>query len=349
MSQHIKTDPKTWSSPNPTAPVIVSRVPIFAPILRVSHNSRSREERYITPWGWVKLEGPVLTQVHRAILDVAKASESASKIWDDGSMSIWFVAYKVKKALGPKYSGGEGHNRFLLRIEEMRIAKLTVFNKHNGRVRESGIISEKEYDKDKGYSPDPRRKWMIEADRTTDVSSHDPERGRRREKIKQDMKNGNGLYEIKLSSNFMKIFEEDLRVHYNPLVPEIVKIPDGTIRAIVLFFLTHERICRFSIRQALEIIGAITEHTDKADISRAMAKPEKFKAELETFGIFVEEETLRYERHPKVFFTNPPPPKSSAGGVINANPAPKNTPSGMALAGTPEDIVEPESPVNSFG
>lgn len=307
MQQHFKTDPKTWSAPNPTAPVIVSRVPIFAPILRVSHNSRSRDGRHVTPWGWVELSGPILTQEHRAILDMAMAKayeKSSFKVWEEGSMSIWFGAYGVKKALGPKYSGGEGHNRFLRRIEEMRIAKLTVFNKHNGRVRESGIISEKEYDKDQIYSPDPRRKWMIEEN--TDVSSHDPERGRRRGKIKQDMENGNGLYEIKLSSNFMKLFKEDLRVHYDLLVPEIVKIQDGTIRAIILFLITHEKTCRFRIRQVLEIVGAITAEADKADISRLMAKPKKFKAELEIFGIFVEEETLRYERHPKVLFTNPP-------------------------------------------
>lgn len=326
MQQHIKTDPKTWSSLDPTAPVIFSRIPIFAPILRVAHNAPSRKGRWETPWGWCEIEGPTLTQNHRAILDMSKASESSSKIWEDGSMSIWFDAYEVKKSLGYRQDGRD-HRRFLQRIEEMRIAKLTVFNKHNGRVRESGIISEKEYDKDKAYSPDPRRKWMIEEDATADVSSHDPERVRRREKIKQDMENGNGLYEIKLSSNFMKFFKEDLRVYYNPLVPEIVKIQDGTIRAIILFLITHRNTCRFTIRQVLEIVGGTPNN--KGDLSRALKKPEKFKAELEKFGIFVEEETLRYERHPKVFFTNPP--EGSTGAVIDAESAPVMLSATLAL------------------
>ncbi len=99
MPQHIKSDPKTWSSPNPTAPVIESRVPVFAPILRVSHNSRSRTGRYETQWGWVELSGPVMTQEHKAILLLAKTMSIKFEVWNDGSMSLWFDAWEVKKSL----------------------------------------------------------------------------------------------------------------------------------------------------------------------------------------------------------------------------------------------------------
>lgn len=317
MPQRIKTDPKTWSSPGPTAPCIESRVPIFAPILRVSHNSLPRTGRYETPWGWVELEGPVLTQEHRTILDMAMAMAVKKQIFQEtGGMGIWFDAWKVKKALGPKYSGGEGHKRFIERIREMRRAELRVHSNRTGRTRESGIIDSHTYDEN---HPDPPG----------------------REGIKTTWR-GHCLYEINLSANFMQFFKEDLRVHYDPLVPEIAKIPDGTIRAIILFFLTHKKSCRFTIRQALEIVGAIMEKTDKADISRAMSKPEKFKAELGNFGIFVEGEMLRYEQHPKVFFTNPP--EASTGRVIDTEPVsePKSQESVLVLI--PEGVVEPESP-----
>ena len=315
-----KTDPKTWSSPDPTAPVIESRVPIFAPILRTSHNSHPRTGRYETPWGWVELEGPVLTQEHRAILDMVMAKAVEKKVFrETGGMGIWFDAWEVKKALGPKYSGGEGHKRFIERIREMRRAELRVHSNRTGRTRESGIIDMHTYDENHPDNPE-------------------------RQGIKTTWR-GHCLYEIQLSPNFMQFFKEDLRIHYDPLVPEIVAIPDGTIRAIILFFLTHSQNCRFSIRQVMEIIGAITEKTDKADISRAMAKPEKFKEELENFGIFVEGEMLRYERHPKVFFTNPPPhPKTSTGAVIDAERVPETVLEEMALEATPGVIVEPESP-----
>ena len=310
---------RSWSSPNPTAPVIESRVPIFAPILRVAHNSPARSGRFETPWGWVELSGPVLTQEHRTILDMALAMAVKKQVFrETGTMGIWFDAWEVKNALGPKYSGGEGHRRFIERIREMRRAELRVHSNRTGRTRESGIIDSHTYDEN---HPDPPG----------------------REGIKTTWR-GHCLYEINLSANFMQFFKEDLRVHYDPLVPEIAKIPDGTIRAIILFFLTHERTFRFTIRQVLEIVGAFPPGLDKGNISRAMAKPEKFKAELETFRIFLEGETLRYERHPKVFFTNPP--QSSTGAVIDAEQGPELSSLGTALEAAPEDIVAPESPEN---
>ncbi len=311
------TDRATWSSPNPTAPVIESRVPVFAPILRVSHNSLSRTGRYETPWGWVELEGPVMTQEHRAILDMAMARAVKKQVFQEtGGMAVWFDAWEVKKALGG-YEGGSGHKRFIERIREMRRAELRVHSNQTGKTRESGIVDMHTYDESHPDNPE-------------------------RPGIKTTWR-GHCLYEIRLSPNFMQFFKEDLRVHYDPLVPEIVHIPDGTIRAIILFFLTHSQNCRFSIRQVMEIIGAITGKTDKADISRVMSKPEKFKAELEKFGVFVEGEMLRYERHPKVFFTNPPLP-ASIGAVIDAEQGPEPTPPGAASRAVPEAVVELEAP-----
>ena len=220
----------------------------------------------------------------------------------------------MKKALGPRYSGGEGHKRFIERIREMRRAELRVHSNQTGRTRESGIIDMHTYDESHPDNPD-------------------------RPGIKTTWR-GHCLYEIRLPPNFMQFFKEELRVHYDPLVPEIAKIPDGTIRAIILFFLTHKKDCPYAIRKVLEIVGGIPNN--KGDLSRALAKPEKFKAELETFGIFVEGEILRYERHPKVFFTNPP--GMSTGAVIDAGPAPEPTPPETALEATPESIVGPESP-----
>lgn len=318
MPQHIKTDPRKWSSPNPTAPVIESRVPVFAPILRVSHNSRSREGRYETPWGWVELDGPVLTQEHRAILDMAMAMALKKQVFQEtGGMAIWFDAWEVKKALGTKYSGGEGHKRFIERIREMRRAELRVHSNRTGRTRESGIIDMHTYDENHPDNPE-------------------------REGIKTTWR-GHCFYEIRLSSNFMQFFKEELRVHYDPLVPEIVAIQDGTIRAIILFFLTHEKKCQYSIRKVMEIVGAIEDGMAKSTVSEIMAKPEIFKVELESFGIFVEGEMLRYERHPKVFFTNPPLP-SKTGAVIDGEQGPEATPPKTALEATPDAMVRPESP-----
>ena len=298
--------------------MIESRVPVFAPILRVSHNSLPRKGRYETPWGWVELQGPILTQEHRAILDMAMAMAVKKQVFQEtGGMAVWFDAWEVKKALGPKYSGGEGHKRFIERIREMRRAELRVHSNRTGRTRESGIIDMHTYDE--GHPDNPERSGIKTTWR------------------------GHCLYEIRLSPNFMQFFKEDLRVHYDLLVPEIVQIPDGTIRAVILFFLTHKKKCRFTISQVMSIIGAIPEGQSDRMKREVMAKPEKFKVELENFGIFVEREMLRYERHPKVFFTNPPLP-SSTGAVIDAEQGPETTSLGMVLEGIPEEERKPESP-----
>lgn len=334
------TDRATWSSPNPTAPVIESRVPVFAPILRVSHTSRPRTGRYETCWGWVELSGPVLTQEHRAILLLAKTKNINFTVWNDGSMSLWFDAWEVKKALGQKYSGGEGHKRFLQKIEEMRKVKLTVHNAHTRKTRTSGILSECQYsDTPKEGGVHKNREWML---------SYPNSSKNAKEKTKEQinaMLKGSCLTEIKISANYMQFFKEDLRVHFDPLVPDIVAIQDGRIRAIILFFLTHKKDCPYSIRRVMEIIGAIKEGMTKGTVSKIMAKPEKFKAELGKFGIFVEGKMLRYVRHPKVFFTNPPPLPASTGAMIDAEQGPEPTSIGTALEATPEATVSPESPV----
>ncbi len=323
MPQHIKTDPQKWSSPNPTAPCIESRVPFYAPILRVSHNSRPRTGRYETPWGWVELSGPVLTMKHWAILKMAvKMSVEKQVFKETGGMTVWFDAWEVKKALGSEYlSGGKGHKQFIQRIRELYRAELRVHSNRTGRTRESRILDSHTYDEN--HPDNPERAGVLQ--------------------MKSAPSRGHCLYEIRLSPTYMQFFREDLRVHYDPLVPEIVAIPDGTIQAIILFFLTHKEECRFSIRKVMEIVGAIEEGMTKGTVSKIMAKPEKLKAELGNFGIFIERETLRYERHPKVFFTNPPLPVST-GAVIDAEQGPEPTPPGTAMEGTPEATVSPDPP-----
>lgn len=315
-TKSITNHRSTWSSLNPTATVTESRVPVFAPILRVSHNSLSRKGRYETPWGWVELEGPILTQEHRAILDMAMAKAVKKQVFQEtGGMGIWFDIWKVKKALG--YEGGSGHKRFIERIREMRRGELRVHSNRTGRTRESGIIDMHTYDETHPDNPE-------------------------RQGIKTTWR-GHCLYEIRLSPNFMQFFKEEMRVHYDPLVPEIVAIPDGTIRAIILFFLTHEKECRYSIKKVMKIIGAVEEGMTKGTISKIMTKSEKFKLELEKFGIYVEGEMLRYERHPGVFFTNPPL-SASTGAVIDAEQGPEPTSQKSALEATPEAVVSPEAP-----
>lgn len=327
MPKQKTSSRRSWSSPNPTAAAIESRVPIFTPILRVSHNSHSRTGRYETPWGLVELGGPILTMKHWAILKMAVKMAVEKQVFKEtGGMAVLFDAWEVKKALGEEYlNGGKGHKQFIQKIREIYWAELRVHNNRTGRTRESRIIDSHTYDEN--HPDNPKRAGVLQ--------------------MKSAPSRGHCLYEIRFSPTYMQFFREDLRVHYDPLVPEIVTIPDGTIQAIILFFLSHKEKCHYPIRKVMEIIGAITGKTDKADISRVMSKLEKFRAELEKFGIFVEGKMLRYERHTKVFFTNPPEPllfPSSTGAVLDTELGQEPTSPETAMEATPEEMVEPDPP-----
>ena len=323
MPKQKTSSRRSWSSPNPTAPAIESRVPIFAPILRVSHNSHSRTGRYETPWGWVELGGPILTMKHWAILKMAVKMAVEKQVFKEtGEMAVLFDAWEVKKALGEEYlNGGKGHKQFIQKIREIYRAELRVHNNRTGRTRESRIIDSHTYDENHPDNP-------------------------KRQGVKTTWR-GHCLYEIRLSPTYMQFFREDLRVHYDPLVPEIVAIPDGTIQAIILFFLSHKEKCHYPIRKVMEIIGAIEEGMTKGTVSKIMTKPSKFKVDLEGFGIFIEGEMIRYERHPKVFFTNPPAPiqfPTSTGAVIDTERGQEPTSPETALEDTPEAMIEPNPP-----
>ena len=260
---------------------------------------------------------------HWAILQMAVKMAVEKQVFKEtAGMAVWFDAWEVKKALGEEYlNGGKGHKQFIQRIRELYRAELRIHSNRTGRTRESRIIDSHTYDENHPDNPE-------------------------RQGVKTTWR-GHCLYEIRLSPNFMQFFREDLRVHYDPLVPEIVAIPDGTIQAIILFFLSHKEKCHYPIRKVMEIIRAIEEGMTKGTVSKIMTKPSKFKVDLESFGIFIEGEMIRYERHPKVFFTNPPAPipfPTSTGVVIEAEQEPEPTSFGLALETTPEAMVSPDPP-----
>lgn len=270
---------RKWTSPNPTCPIIVSRVPLYAPVLKTVYNSPRKTAIYRseTPWGIIESEGKLITQEHRAILDMATKLSKKKKKYNNGSMGVFFDIYRLRKIL--KYEGGRGLKLFIQKLEDMRKNKLTIQDKTKQKVSVSGIIDYYDYE-----------------NRIDDKEGIELANARQ----------GNCIFEIRLSPNYMKIYQMGIRAHYDELIDDIIKIQDGTIRAMIHFFLTHQKTCRYTIKQVLEDIGAITNEISKRQIEKLMKKPIEYKAELEKFGIIVEDKTLYYKRNQKVFFSHPP-------------------------------------------
>ncbi len=283
----------------------------------------------------MELSGPVLTWEHRRILLLSRTRAKSERLWEDGSLSLWIDAYEVKKELG--YSnGGSGHNRFMQRLRDMKTAVLVVKNNKTGRTVESSVLWSFSYDREKTDTPGKRGIFTKTRRPKKEKELEEPE-----------VFSGPSLLEIRISKEYMSLFGDDLRIHHTPdLIRDLVQIGDGMIASVGSFFLAHKEKCRYKIRRVMEVIGAIEEGMTKGTVSKIMAKPEKFKEELEKLGICVDGECLVYERNRRVFFTNPPPLHTGTGtsAVIDAEQGPEPTSLRMALEATPEAMVSPEAP-----
>ena len=261
------TDRSTWSSPNPIEPVLISRCAIYAPISRMAHNSsRASVKKHSseTQWGRVDLSGPILTWEHRRITLLAKLRAKETRVWEDGSLSVWIDAYEVKKELGYD-NGGEDHRRFMQRLRDLKTANLVTLNHRTGKVTESSVIWSFSYDKDK--FDDLVKPGVLMAQK------------------------GAALFEIRFSKEYMELFADDLRIHCDPLIHDLVQIKDGMIASVVMFFLTMQSACRYKIREVLEIIGAINPEMTKVRISQIFKKV-RLDRDLERFGVSIERECL---------------------------------------------------------
>jgi len=285
-----KTDRSTWSSPNPAEPVLISRCAFYAPITRIAPNgsrSKTQKQSSETQWGRVNSSGPIITWEHRRITLLANLRAKKMKFWEDGSLSIWIDAYEVKKELGYN-NGGDGHKRFMQRLRDLKTADLMTFNKKTGKIAESSVI------------------WSF---------SYDMEKldGQVKPGVLMSSK-GAVLFEIRFSKEYMELFNDDLRLHCDPLIPDLVKIKDGIIASIGMFFLTMKGTCRYKIRDVLEIIGAIDLIMTKGRISQVFKKV-KINKDLERFGVTVDGDCLDYKKNGKAMVTNPQTSKKPALAV----------------------------------
>lgn len=324
MKNHTtKNDRSTWSSSNPTEPVIISRCAIYAPISRMSpRGSRSALQKHSreTQWGRGEKSGPVLTWEHRRILLLAKIRAKQTRLWEDGSLSLWIDAYEIKKELGYD-NGGEDHRRFIQRLRDMKTANLVTLNNRTRKLTESSILWSYSYNYQNPSS---------------DLELPDEEKEILKRKMRTVREKGNGLFEIRISKEYMSLFADDLRIHCDPLIPDLVQIKDGLSASIILFFLTMKDACRYKIQDILKIVGAVESKMTKGRVSQIIKKV-KINKKIEQFGITVEGDCLVYKRNQKVFFTNPPP--LGEGNVIDAEEVPELSLLNSALEGISGAIV----------
>ena len=259
----------------PTATVSYSRLPIFAPVKRLSpHEIKKRDNdkatdnpiTFNTPYGTCTIvQKARLTQIHRDFIEAIITFYK--KAIDPGTGDITFLVnpYELFKKMGTK------NNVTWLKqvLEDMRVTKLTVNN--SGWNVTTGIVL---------------RYYYQDEPEDTAIT-----------------KFGKGkLFAVEFSREFMASFGMEINVHYPMLVDEILAISSPLIRATVRFFLTHANHA-IGIDKVLHALGVgdITSRGRRQKIQELRENSDI----LERFGITLENGNFRYTRPAHVGFSNP--------------------------------------------
>jgi len=212
----------------PYAPVIVSRVPVFA----ATHSSPFNWER-ATAWGKVRVSGK-LDQSHRDVLDAIMASVQKTKVSEDtGAMLLLVDLYDVRKKLGAKST----NNEFITdKIKDMMSCIVEIFDE-NTRIDKTnrtathmaGIISDLKESNVK-----------VPANSRTGSAFGNDERS---------------LWIIVLSGAWMRLMEEGLVYQYAEHLQTIRAMRRDVSKAVTRFMLSHQEGAKFSLDAIFESIS----------------------------------------------------------------------------------------------
>ncbi|HIF9233427.1 TPA: hypothetical protein ACX6QG_003738 [Photobacterium damselae] len=254
-----------------------SRTCMFLPVKQISKNFQGRTIQVENSYGTITLNDCVLTQVHRNICD-AIFTNYEPMVLDDGSTAFAFSKYELLDYLGCKSKTNTQwlYNKF----EDMRKASIVLKSNNGEKIVEcsQGVLREHQ--------------------RTVLKSSE----------------NGSELYGVIFSSNFMKMFKQELNIFSGSLTQNILSLNHCITQAFVRSCISHRQINK-DLDSILSEIG----------VNRATVSPQAYNknkrlilsesdALLELFGIELKplkhrkkEIGVFYRQHPDVYIKKPIP------------------------------------------
>lgn len=234
-----------------TASVTELRVPIFAPVQKLSGNSitaqafkKSGGIRVIqTSWGKVEIRGrKLLTQVHRDLLDCIYTHASNVQHKEDGDVAMLFSQGKILREYSrDKSESFETNTKWLKeKIEEIRDVTVK-FEDGSKRSADFNLIKYLDYD--------------------DEASS----------------------YCITLDRRYLRFYEQELSIGYKRELPKLLKVDSALIRALIRWFFTHKDESKYKLITVLEALGFPVESPKSLQVAKREIKNRI--EELLTFGI----------------------------------------------------------------
>jgi len=247
-----------------TGTITELRIPIFAPVLKLSGNSVTAQEfkknggvRTIkTSWGRVEIRGrKLLTQVHRDLLDCIYTHATTINQLPGGEVNILFSQTKILK----EYSGDEKSNSWekqtkWLRDKIKEIRDITInYVDTKGNSFDFNLISHLDYNEEyKAYS-------------------------------------------ITLDKRYLKFYGVELTINYKEELPKLLKEESALIKAIVRWFFTHREKSTFKLMTVLEALAFPIDSPKTLQTAKREIKQKK--EELLSFGI-------DYNHNSEIFYYN---------------------------------------------
>lgn len=234
-----------------TASVTELRVPIFAPVQKLSGNSTTAQAfkksggiRVIeTSWGKVEIRGrKLLTQVHRDLLDCIYTHASNINYKEDGDVAILFSQGKILREYSADKSESYETNTKWLREKIEEIRDVTVkFEDGSKRSADFNLIKYLDYD--------------------DEASS----------------------YCITLDKRYLRFYEQELSIGYKRELPKLLKVDSALVRAIVRWFFTHKEESKYKLLTVFEALGFPIDSPKTLQVSKREMKLRR--EELLSFGI----------------------------------------------------------------
>jgi len=247
-----------------TTSIAELRVPIFAPVQKLSGNSTTAQDfkknggiRIIeTSWGKVEIRGrKLLTQVHRDLLDCIYTHAKEIKHLDNGEIMILFSQTKILK----HYSGNSKSDSWTKqtkwlrdKIKEIRDITINYVNTKEDSF-DFNLISHLDYI--------------------------------------QEYK----AYSITLDKRYLKFYERELSINYKKELPKLLQIDSALIKAILRWFFTHKDKSRFKLLTVLEALGYPTNSPKSLQLAKRELKNRV--DQLLEFG-------LEYDYENEIFYYN---------------------------------------------
>lgn len=203
-----------------TSSVDELRVPLFAPISKLSGNStmakafedNGNKRMVKTSWGSAEIRNVLLTQLHKDLLDCIMTHAIATKRLEKGNVALYFYLNDVLNHYGDK---GKNTNWLKEKLDELADVRLKYY-----RTDESG---------------------------DDDMSDF-------RIFYKSAYSAKEKMYCVILDETYVKLYETGVSLDYRDELPRLLQIKSPVIKAIIRFFFSHNH-SNMSLIKLLETIG----------------------------------------------------------------------------------------------